>query len=103
MGLSQAELGSPYYTRAYISAVELGKVTASEAALTRIASRLGLPANTVNQPAEQLTLGSLQAASTALDLVSRARLVAAERDRQALLAAEFALTGTIRALRRPKR
>jgi transcriptional regulator with XRE-family HTH domain len=42
--LSQAEVGAPYYTRAYVSAVELEKVQPSLKALAHFASRLGVSA-----------------------------------------------------------
>jgi len=42
-GLSQAQLGSPHFTRAYVSAVELGKVQPSVKSLEFLASKLDLP------------------------------------------------------------
>ncbi len=42
-GMSQAELGAPYFTRAMISAVELAKTSASLKALAHIASKLEVP------------------------------------------------------------
>jgi transcriptional regulator with XRE-family HTH domain len=39
-GLSQAELGSPYFTRAHVSAVELGKILPALTALAHFANRL---------------------------------------------------------------
>lgn len=39
-GLSQAQLGSPFFTRAYISALELGKIQPSTKALSFLAERL---------------------------------------------------------------
>lgn len=40
--ISQAALGAPYYTRAMVSAVELGKVTPALKALAHFASVLGV-------------------------------------------------------------
>ena len=42
-GLSQAELGAPYFTRAYVSAVELGKISPGLKSLRRLATKLGVP------------------------------------------------------------
>ncbi|TMD62265.1 MAG: helix-turn-helix transcriptional regulator [Chloroflexi bacterium] len=42
-GMSQTQLGSPHFTRAYVSAVELGKIRPSMRALDFLAERLGLP------------------------------------------------------------
>lgn len=41
-GLSQSELGAPHFTRAHISAIELGKVLPSLGTLAFFARRLGL-------------------------------------------------------------
>ena len=42
-GLSQTELGAPYFARAYVSAVELGKVSPSLKSLRHLATKLGVP------------------------------------------------------------
>lgn len=42
-GLSQAQLGSPHFTRAYISAVELGKARPAMKSLEFMADKLGKP------------------------------------------------------------
>ena len=39
-GLTAEDLGSPRYTRAHVSAIELGKISASVAALSHFAYRL---------------------------------------------------------------
>jgi transcriptional regulator with XRE-family HTH domain len=39
-GLSQAQLGAPYFTRAMVSAVELGKVAPSLVALAHFAAKM---------------------------------------------------------------
>jgi transcriptional regulator with XRE-family HTH domain len=39
-GLSQAELGSPYFTRAHVSAIELGKILPALTALAHFADKL---------------------------------------------------------------
>lgn len=41
--LSQTQLGAPHFTRAYVSAVELGKIRPSMRALDFLATRLGVP------------------------------------------------------------
>ncbi len=43
-GLSQTQLGAPHFTRAYVSAVELGKIHPSMKSLEFLASRLSRPA-----------------------------------------------------------
>lgn len=42
-GLSQAQLGSPHFTRAYVSAIELGKARPSMKSLEFLAGKLGKP------------------------------------------------------------
>src|SRR5437868_10057090 len=42
-GLSQAQLGAPHFTRAYVSAIELGKVRPAMKSLEFLAERLGKP------------------------------------------------------------
>ncbi len=42
-GLSQAQLGQPHFTRAYLSAIELGKVRPSMKSLEFLAAKLGKP------------------------------------------------------------
>jgi tetratricopeptide (TPR) repeat protein len=42
-GLSQAELGAPHFTRAYVSAIELGKVRPAMKSLEFLATKLGQP------------------------------------------------------------
>ena len=44
-GLSQGQLGSPYYTRAHISAIELGKIRPAMKSLEHMASKLGKSAS----------------------------------------------------------
>lgn len=43
-GLSQAQLGAPHFTRAYVSALELGKIRPAMKSLEFLASKLGKPA-----------------------------------------------------------
>jgi tetratricopeptide (TPR) repeat protein len=43
-GLSQAQLGAPHFTRAYVSALELGKVRPAMKSLEFLADKLGKPA-----------------------------------------------------------
>lgn len=42
-GLSQSQLGAPHFTRAYVSALELGKVRPAMASLEFLAGKLGKP------------------------------------------------------------
>jgi len=42
-GLSQAQLGAPYYTRAHVSAIELGKIRPAMKSLEHMAAKLGRP------------------------------------------------------------
>jgi len=42
-GLSQAQLGAPHFTRAYVSAIELGKVRPAMKSLDFLAEKLGKP------------------------------------------------------------
>ncbi|MDP9245708.1 MAG: tetratricopeptide repeat protein [Chloroflexota bacterium] len=44
-GLSQAQLGAPHFTRAYVSAIELGKVRPAMKSLEFMATKLGKPAS----------------------------------------------------------
>jgi tetratricopeptide (TPR) repeat protein len=42
-GLSQAQLGAPYFTRAHVSAIELGKIRPAMRSLEHMARKLGKP------------------------------------------------------------
>jgi tetratricopeptide (TPR) repeat protein len=44
-GLSQAQLGAPHFTRAYVSAIELGKVRPAMKSLDFMAEKLGKPSS----------------------------------------------------------
>jgi len=44
-GLSQAQLGAPYYTRAHVSAIELGKIRPAMKSLAHMAAKVGKPAS----------------------------------------------------------
>lgn len=44
-GLSQAQLGAPYYTRAHVSAIELGKIRPAMKSLEHMAGKLGRSAS----------------------------------------------------------
>lgn len=50
-GLSQAQLGAPYYTRAHVSAIELGKIRPAMTSLEHMAAKLGKPASFFMQDA----------------------------------------------------
>jgi transcriptional regulator with XRE-family HTH domain len=41
-GISQAELGAPYFTRAHVSAIELGKILPAIPTLNHFAEKLGI-------------------------------------------------------------
>jgi transcriptional regulator with XRE-family HTH domain len=51
-GLSQAQLGAPYFTRAHVSAIELGKIRPGMRSLEHMAKRLGRPASFFLEDAE---------------------------------------------------
>lgn len=52
-GLSQAQLGAPHFTRAYISALELGKVRPAMSSLEFVAGKLGKPSSYFMEDAEE--------------------------------------------------
>ena len=49
-GLSQSQLGAPSYTRAHISAIELGKLLPAVTTLVHLARRLKLPVRELIPP-----------------------------------------------------
>jgi HTH-type transcriptional regulator, quorum sensing regulator NprR len=51
-GLSQAQLGAPHFTRAYLSAIELGKVRPAMKSLEFMADKLGKPTSYFLEDAE---------------------------------------------------
>jgi transcriptional regulator with XRE-family HTH domain len=51
-GLSQGQLGAPYYTRAHVSAIELGKIRPAMKSLEHMAAKLGKPASYFMEDAE---------------------------------------------------
>src|SRR5437870_7853947 len=44
-GMSQAQLGAPYFTRAHVSAIELGKIRPAMRSLEHMAKKLSKPAS----------------------------------------------------------
>src|SRR2546429_6477708 len=44
-GMSQAQLGAPYYTRAHVSAIELGKIRPAMKSLEHMAAKLAKPSS----------------------------------------------------------
>ena len=52
-GLSQSQLGAPHFTRAYISALELGKIRPAMTSLEFLAGRLGKPSSHFLEDEEQ--------------------------------------------------
>ena len=52
-GLSQSQLGAPHFTRAYISALELGKIRPAMTSLEFLAGRLGKPSSYFLEDEEQ--------------------------------------------------
>lgn len=53
-GLSQSQLGRPHFTRAYVSALELGKIRPSMKALEFLAQRLGRTVSSFLEDAAEL-------------------------------------------------
>lgn len=53
-GLSQSQLGRPHFTRAYVSALELGKIRPSLKALEFLAQRLGRTVSSFLEDAAEL-------------------------------------------------
>jgi ribosome-binding protein aMBF1 (putative translation factor) len=49
-GLSQAQLGAPYFTRAHVSAIELGKILPALTTLVHFARKLGIPTRELLPP-----------------------------------------------------
>jgi len=49
-GLSQAQLGAPYFTRAHVSAIELGKILPALTALVHFSRKLGVHARDLLPP-----------------------------------------------------
>jgi ribosome-binding protein aMBF1 (putative translation factor) len=49
-GLSQAQLGLPYFTRAHVSAIELGKILPALTTLVHFARKLGVHARDLLPP-----------------------------------------------------
>src|SRR2546422_8997974 len=49
-GISQAELGAPYFTRAHVSAIELGKILPSIPTLIHFARKLAAPVRELIPP-----------------------------------------------------
>jgi len=45
LGMSQAQLGAPYFTRAHVSAIELGKIRPAMRSLEHMAKKLNRPAS----------------------------------------------------------
>jgi len=45
LGMSQAQLGAPYFTRAHVSAIELGKIRPAMRSLEHMARKLNKPAS----------------------------------------------------------
>ncbi|TMJ93223.1 MAG: helix-turn-helix transcriptional regulator [Actinobacteria bacterium] len=81
-GLSQAALGAPYYTRAHVSAIELGKIRPAMRSLEHMAGRLG------------------KSASYFLDDPGAARAQGERRLELAAIAGLLTLSGAAEALRR---
>jgi tetratricopeptide (TPR) repeat protein len=71
-GLSQAQLGAPHFTRAYVSALELGKIRPAMSSLEFLAGRLGKAPSYFLDDAEQ----ERKRAERALDVKAAAALLA---------------------------
>lgn len=50
--MSQAQLGAPYYTRAHVSAIELGKIRPAMKSLEHMAAKVGKPSSYFMEDAE---------------------------------------------------
>ncbi|GAC1697527.1 MAG: hypothetical protein NVS9B6_06160 [Candidatus Limnocylindrales bacterium] len=72
-GLSQAELGTPHFTRAYVSAIELGKVRPAMKSLEFLADKLGKSVSffVADEAGDRRRLERELEVSTAMALLSR--------------------------------
>lgn len=99
--LSQSQLGAPYFGRAFVSAVELGKVRPSVTSLDHFATKLGVSVAALagdHVPDADL----VHALTQAVQLLAAAR----RRDgieRQAHGVATFAIEGALRTVVRHRR
>ena len=86
-GLSQAQLGAPHFTRAYVSAIELGKVRPAMKSLDFMAEKLGKPSSFFLQDAEADRRRQAQAAMVARgsQLISEGKASEAAQLLEALL------------------
>lgn len=82
-GLSQAKLGEPHFTRAHISAIELGKIRPAMKSLEFLAAKLGKPLSYFLEDEGE----SQRRRERALAIDSALSLVARPTAKQALLAA----------------
>ena len=74
-GLSQAQLGAPHFTRAYVSAIELGKVRPAMKSLEFMADKLGKPVSyfVEDQETERRRLDREAAIARSSQLVSEGK------------------------------
>ena len=79
-GLSQRQLGSPHFTRAYISALELGKIRPAMRSLEFLAGKLGRPASSFIEDEEH----ERRRRERELGLARASQLIAEGKGRQAV-------------------
>jgi transcriptional regulator with XRE-family HTH domain len=101
LGLSQAALGSPHLTRAFVSAIELGKVQPSLKSLEHLASKLGVEVGELTSPTE-VRRDPIAAVARALSALGEAETVK-EQERKVVAAAELVLQGALRSLSERRR
>lgn len=101
VGLSQAALGSPYFTRAFVSAVELGKVQPSLKSLEHMATKLGVAVGELTSPID-VRRDPIAAVARALGALGEAETVE-DQEREVVAAAELALQGALRSLSERRR
>ena len=98
-GLSQTDLAEPFYTRAYISAIELDKVKPSLKSLEHIARKLHTDVGDLTPQRSGDTMTAVRAISRALDALDTTTISAGDRDRYALEFARGGLSALLAELR----
>ena len=94
-GLSQTQLARPFYTRAYISAIELHKVKPSLKALEYIARKLNTTvADLATQPSER-DGNAVEAITRALNLLNEARIDARDPNQRRFVSAQRTLAALL--------
>jgi len=91
-GLSQAQLGAPHFTRAYVSALELGKIRPAMKSLEFLAAKLGRPTSYFLENEEQ----ELRRRERELDITAAASLLTRSTASEALEKVRALLDGASR-------